>query len=74
MLLIVDYLKARYLSERAQGIIEYALILGFVAVIAWGFIARQESWAYEKTMAIFGNVGRMLGHSAKMAWGSFDSF
>lgn len=31
---IIEYLKARYLSEKAQGIVEYALILAFVAVVA----------------------------------------
>lgn len=31
---IIKYLKARYLSEKAQGIVEYALILAFVAVVA----------------------------------------
>ncbi len=34
MLEIIDYLKARYLSEKAQGIVEYALILAFVVVVA----------------------------------------
>ena len=31
---IIEYLKARYLSEKAQGIMEYALILAFVVVVA----------------------------------------
>ncbi|BAL83571.1 hypothetical protein SELR_18630 [Selenomonas ruminantium subsp. lactilytica TAM6421] len=31
---IIEYLKARYLSEKAQGIVEYALILAFVVAIA----------------------------------------
>lgn len=31
---IIEYLKARYLSEKAQGIVEYALILAFVVVVA----------------------------------------
>lgn len=34
MLLVLKYLKARYVSEKAQGIVEYALILGFVVVIS----------------------------------------
>ena len=34
MLEIVEYLKARYISEKAQGIVEYALILAFVVVMA----------------------------------------
>lgn len=31
---IIENLKARCLSEKAQGIVEYALILAFVAVLA----------------------------------------
>ena len=36
MLEVMEYLKARYLSEKGQGMVEYALILAFVAVIAAG--------------------------------------
>ena len=31
---IIEYLKARYLSEKAQGIVEYALILTIVVAAA----------------------------------------
>lgn len=34
MMEILEYLKARYLSEKAQGIVEYALVLAFVVVVA----------------------------------------
>ncbi len=34
MMEIIKYLKARYVSEKAQGILEYALILAFVVVVA----------------------------------------
>ena len=34
MVEILNYLKARYLGEKAQGIVEYALILAFVVVLA----------------------------------------
>lgn len=34
MLEIIDYLKARYLSEKAQGMVEYALIIAFVVAVA----------------------------------------
>lgn len=34
MMEIYEYLKARYVSEKAQGIVEYALILAFVVAIA----------------------------------------
>lgn len=34
MKLYWDYIKARYLGEKGQGMVEYALILAFVVVIA----------------------------------------
>jgi len=34
MKLYLDYIKARYLGEDGQGIVEYALILAFVVVVA----------------------------------------
>lgn len=34
MIEIIDYLKARYMSEKAQGLVEYALIIAFVVAIA----------------------------------------
>ena len=34
MLKITNYLKKCFASEKAQGIVEYALVLAFVAVVA----------------------------------------
>ncbi len=34
MLKMVQYLKDRYMSEKAQGMVEYALIIAFVVAIA----------------------------------------
>ena len=34
MFTILYHLKIRYLSQKAQGIVEYALILAFVVVVA----------------------------------------
>lgn len=34
MLEMVTYLKNRYMSEKAQGMVEYALIIAFVVAIA----------------------------------------
>jgi len=31
---VVNYLKARYMDEKAQGMVEYALIIAFVVAIA----------------------------------------
>lgn len=34
MFTILSHLKNRYLSQKAQGVVEYALILAFVVIIA----------------------------------------
>lgn len=34
MFTILEHLKNRYLSQKAQGIVEYALILAFVVAVA----------------------------------------
>lgn len=34
MFTILEHLKNRYMSQKAQGIVEYALILAFVVVVA----------------------------------------
>ncbi len=31
---IIDYLQARYLNEKAQGMVEYALIVAFIVGVA----------------------------------------
>ncbi len=33
-----DYVNVRYLNQKGQGMVEYALILAFVAVVAAGLI------------------------------------
>lgn len=33
MLQILNYLRVRYVSEKAQGIVEYALLLALVVVV-----------------------------------------
>lgn len=39
MFTILEHLKNRYLSQRAQGIVEYALILAFVVLIAAALVS-----------------------------------
>ena len=34
MLAVLNYFKARYLGEKGQGMVEYALILAFVVAVA----------------------------------------
>ena len=32
--MVLDYVKARYFGEKGQGIVEYAVLLAFVVVVA----------------------------------------
>lgn len=58
MIEILNYLKARYVSEKAQGIVEYALILAFVVILA---IALTDAGGLgTKVKAVFTSVGSQL--------------
>lgn len=55
---IMKYLKARYVSEKAQGIVEYALILAFVAVIAAALFTNNG--IKDHIIKIFEHIGDLL--------------
>ncbi len=42
---IIDYLKARYLNEKAQGMVEYALIVAFIVGVAAVVFASNGSFS-----------------------------
>lgn len=52
MFTILYHLKNRYLSQKAQGIVEYALILAFVVAIAV-FITAGDSSLSESIKGVF---------------------
>ena len=43
MLAVLNYLKVRYLGEKGQGMVEYALILAFVVAVAVVVFAQSTS-------------------------------
>ncbi len=55
---IIEYLKARYLSEKAQGIMEYALILSFVVVVAAAIGTGGD--LQTKVKAVFDNLVKLF--------------
>ena len=58
MFTILTHLKNRYMSQKAQGIVEYALILAFVVVVAAALINGGELSNAVKN--IFGNTANEL--------------
>ena len=58
MFTILEHLKNRYMSQKAQGIVEYALILAFVVVVAAALINGGELSTTVKN--IFGNTANQL--------------
>ena len=67
---IMKYLKARYVSEKAQGIVEYALILAFVAVIAAALFTNNG--IKDHIIKVFENIGNLLqnGEAASSSSGT----
>ena len=61
MIEIINYLKARYLSEKAQGMVEYALILAFVVALA--IVLTQSTGVKGGIQNTFGNVSGQLANS-----------
>ena len=58
MFTILEHLKNRYMSQKAQGIVEYALILAFVVVVAAALINGGE--LRNAVTNIFGNTANEL--------------
>jgi len=53
---IMEYLKVRYCSEKGQGIMEYALILAFVVVVAAAIADGGD--LQTKVKEVFDNVSK----------------
>lgn len=58
MFTILYHLKNRYMSQKAQGIVEYALILAFVVVVAAALINGGD--LSDAVKNIFGNTANQL--------------
>ncbi len=58
MMEIIDYLKARYLSEKGQGMVEYALVLAFVVAI---IVAIGTTDLSEAIKSAFKKVSTQIG-------------
>ena len=66
MMEIVKYLKARYVSEKAQGMIEYALIAAFICAVAAVIFGSNGSFGNAINTA-FNGVGNAASNAAAKA-------
>ena len=66
MMEIAKYLKARYVSEKAQGMIEYALIAAFICGVAAVVFGTNGSFSTAINTA-FGAVSSAADSAAKAA-------
>lgn len=58
MFTILEHLKNRYMSQKAQGIVEYALILAFVVVVAAALLSGGD--LSNAVKSIFDNTADQL--------------
>lgn len=64
MFTILYHLKNRYLSQKAQGIVEYALILAFVVAIAV-FITTGDNSLSESIKGVFTKTSEQVKGTGK---------
>lgn len=62
MFTILEHLKNRYMSQKAQGIVEYALILAFVVAIAV-FITTGDSNLSDSIKGVFTKTSEQVSGS-----------
>lgn len=69
MFTILYHLKNRYLSQKAQGIVEYALILAFVVAIAI-FITSGNGNLKDAVQGVFTKTANQVSGSGAAAGGN----
>lgn len=66
MLEIVKYLKARYLTEKGQDLVEYALLLAFVVAVGAVIVGGNNSIS-DSVKAIFEKAQNILNNAKPVA-------
>lgn len=64
MFTILEHLKNRYMSQKAQGIVEYALILAFVVAIAI-FITSGDNSLSNAVKGVFTKTANQVNGTTK---------
>lgn len=67
MLEVFNYLKARYVSEKAQGLVEYAILLAFVVVVGAIIVGTGNDTIANSVSTIFTKVQTILSDAASKA-------
>lgn len=67
MLEVFNYLKARYVSEKAQGLVEYAILLAFVVVVGAIIVGSGDKTIAGSVSTIFTKVQSILSDAASKA-------
>lgn len=67
MLEVFNYLKARYVSEKAQGLVEYAILLAFVVVVGAIIVGSGNDTIANSVSTIFKKVQSILSDAASKA-------
>ena len=63
MLEVLNYLRVRYMDEKAQGIVEYALLLVFVVTIAIAVLFNGSDNSLQSAItSAFGKVSTLVSN------------
>lgn len=68
MLEILDYLKARYMSEKAQGMTEYAIIVAVVVLVGlalYNGVNNENGGLAESINGVFERISNTLDNILK---------
>ena len=65
MFTILTHLKNRYMSQKAQGIVEYALILAFVVALA--LVLTSDQGLSGAISAVFGTTAEQINKANSSA-------
>lgn len=67
MLTMLNYFRVRYMSEKAQGIVEYALVIAFVVAIGAVLVKTGEGSLTAGIQKIFTNLTTIVSGGASNA-------
>ena len=56
--MVLDYVKARYFGEKGQGIVEYAVLLAFVVIVA--AVVGSDGTLTGKVANVFNDVSNTI--------------